>query len=343
MTNDAAPTPSPIPDGTTVDVVGVGNAIVDVIARAPDEFLEDQGLVKNSMNLIDEARAHELYDLMGPAIEASGGSAANTAAGVASLGGTAAYIGKVSDDVLGTVFGHDMRAAGVAYDVPPATEGPATARSLILVTPDAQRTMNTFLGISQLLVPEDISRVTVERGRLLFCEGYLWDAESAKQAIRLAMDLAHAAGRRTALTLSDLFCVERHRAEFRELVQTKLDVLFANQVELRGLYELDDLDAAVEAMRAEVDLAFVTIGKKGSLVVTPDEIVEIEAAEIGPVVDTTGAGDQYAAGALFGVAHGLDLARCGELGSLAAAEVISHVGPRPERNLADLARAHDLL
>ncbi|MGH1503940.1 MAG: adenosine kinase [Acidimicrobiales bacterium] len=343
MTNDPAPTPTSVPDGTTVDVVGVGNAIVDVIAQSPDEFLESQGLVKNSMNLIDEERAHELYDLMGPAIEASGGSAANTAAGVASFGGTAAYIGKVSDDVLGTVFGHDMRAAGVAYDVPAATEGPATARSLILVTPDAQRTMNTFLGISQLLVPEDVSRATVERGKLLFCEGYLWDAESAKQAIRLAMDLAHAAGRRTALTLSDLFCVERHRPEFRELVQTKLDVLFANQVELRGLYEIDDLDAAVEAMRAEVDLAFVTVGKKGSLVVTPDEVVEIEAAEIAPVVDTTGAGDQYAAGALFGLAHGLDLERCGQLGSLAAAEVIAHVGPRPAQNLAELARSHGLL
>ncbi len=331
------------PGQASVDVVGVGNAIVDVIAHAQDDFLESQGLVKNSMTLIDEERAHELYSLMGPGIEASGGSAANTMAGVASFGGTASYIGKVADDQLGEVFGHDMRAVGVNFDMPANGGGPATGRSLILVTPDAQRTMNTCLGISSLLEPADVDQATVDAGQLLFCEGYLWDVESAKQAIRLAMDMAHAAGRRTALTLSDLFCVERHRSEFRELVADKVDVLFANQIELRGLYEIDDLDEAVEAVRQEVDLTCVTIGKQGSLMVTKDEIVPIEAAEIAPVVDTTGAGDQYAAGVLFGLAHGLGLDRAGALGSLAAAEVIAHLGPRPDRSLRELAQDHGLL
>lgn len=317
--------------------------MVDVIAHATDDFLVGQGLTKNSMMLIDDDRAHELYGLMGAGIEASGGSAANTMAGIASFGGTAAYIGKVADDQLGEVFAHDMRAVGVDFDVPPATSGPATARCLILVTPDAQRTMNTYLGISSLLEPSDVERATVESGQLLFCEGYLWDVDSAKAAIRLAMDMARAAGRRSALTLSDLFCVERHRSEFRSLVTEKVDVLFANHVELRGLYEIDDLDQAVEAVRADVELVCVTIGKKGSLIVTADDIVEIEAAEIAPVVDTTGAGDQYAAGVLYGLSHGLELATCGALGSLAAAEVISHVGPRPDRPLRDLAVEYGLL
>ncbi len=323
----------------TVDVVGVGNAIVDVISHADDAFITAQAIAKGSMTLIDDDRAHELYDLMGPGIEASGGSAANTMAGVASFGGTASYIGKVADDQLGKVFAHDMRAEGVRFDVPAAAGGPATARCLILVTPDAQRTMNTYLGISSLLEPDDVLEATATSGSLLFCEGYLWDVDSAKAAIRKAMRLAHGAGRRTALTLSDTFCVERHHATFRELVKNDVDILFANRAELAVMYETTDLRAGVEAARADVDLACITLGKEGSLLVTSDETFEIEAAEIAPVVDTTGAGDQYAAGVLFGLAHGLGYQRAGELGSLAAAEVISHVGPRPAvslRKLADL-------
>ncbi len=319
-----------------VDVVGVGNAIVDVITHADDDFIQSQGLVKNSMTLIDDDRAHALYRLMGPGIEASGGSCANTMAGIASFGGSAAYVGKVSNDQLGEVFAHDMRAMGVDCDVPPATSGPATARCLILVTPDAQRTMNTYLGVSSLLEPADVDPGTIQRARLLLCEGYLWDVESAKQAIRKAMDCAHASGGRSALSLSDAFCVERHHAEFRELVAGPVDVLFANRIELLTLYGTKNLDEAVDAVRAEVGLACVTMGKHGSLLITPDEIVEVEAAEIAPVVDTTGAGDQYAAGVLFGLARGLSLADAGWLGSLAAAEVISHVGPRPARPLVKL-------
>jgi len=322
--------------GNAVDVVGVGNAMVDVIATTSDDFVEAEGLVKNSMTLIDEARAKQLYGTMGPGIEASGGSCANTMAGIASFGGTAAYIGKVSDDQLGEVFAHDMRATGVDFDVPFATSGPATARCLILVTPDAQRTMNTYLGISSLLEPSDVQEATVQRAKLLLCEGYLWDVDSAKQAIRKAMAVARKAGGRAALSLSDTFCVERHHQEFRDLVAGPVDVLFANRAELAALYETDNFEKAIEAARADVDLACITMGKKGSLLATPTELVEIEAAEIAPVVDTTGAGDQYAAGVLFGLARGFGLYEAGWLGSLAAAEVISHVGPRPARPLAEL-------
>lgn len=329
---DRASTPAP-----TLDVVGVGNAIVDVIARASDEFLAEQGLTKNSMMLIDDERAHQLYEAMGPGIEASGGSAANTMAGVASFGGQPGYIGKVSRDQLGEVFARDMRASGVAFDVPAGANGPATARCLILVTPDAQRTLNTYLGVSSLLEPNDVSKTMVQAAGMIFCEGYLWDVESAKQAIRAAMDFAAEAGRKSALTLSDLFCVERHRSEFRELIEGPVDILFANRVELRGLYEIDDLDKAIERARADVDLACITLGKKGSVLVTKDQTVEIEAEEIAPVIDTTGAGDQYAAGVLYGLSQGFALDQCGYLGSLAAAEVISHIGPRPAVSLRDLA------
>ncbi len=320
-----------------VNVVGVGNAIVDVITHATDDFIAGQGLVKGSMTLIDDERAHALYDLMGPGIEASGGSAANTMAGVASFGGTAAYIGKVADDELGRVFAHDMRAVGVRFDVPPAAGGPASARCLILVSPDAQRTMNTYLGISSFLEPDDVDPLTATAGALLFCEGYLWDMPSAKLAIRKAMRLAHESGRKTALTLSDTFCVERHHAEFRDLVRSEVDVLFANRAELRVMYETDDLREGIAAARADVELACITLGKDGSLLVTKDEVIEIAAEEIAPVVDTTGAGDQYAAGVLFGLANGVDLAEAGRLGALAAAEVISHVGPRPAGSLRELA------
>lgn len=339
MTNSSQPEPaSALSDGAvpTVDVVGVGNAIVDVIAQASESFLVDNGLVKAAMTLIDEGGATSLYARMGPAIEASGGSAANTAAGVASFGGTAAFIGKVADDQLGQVFAHDMRAAGVEFDVPPASGGPSTARCLILVTPDAQRTMNTYLGVSSLLEPDDVSPRTAAAGELLFCEGYLWDVASAKAAIRRAMALAHEAGRRTALTLSDTFCVDRHREEFRALVRSDVDVLFANHLELKALYQLDDLDRCIAHVRSEVELACITMGAQGSILVAGPDLVRIKAENLGDVVDTTGAGDQYAAGVLFGLARGMDLEAAGRLGSLAAAEVISHVGPRPMQSLAAL-------
>lgn len=322
-----------------IDVIGVGNAIVDVITQTTDEFVESQGLVKGSMNLIDDARAHELYDALGDTLETSGGSVANSMAGIASFGGSAAFIGKVSDDELGSVYASDMDAIGVHYDALGSTAsggGPATGRSMILVTPDAQRTMNTYLGISNLLEPDDISEELVASGNLLFCEGYLWDVESAKAAIRRAMKIAAANGRRSALTLSDGFCVDRHRAEFRELVAGPVDILFANEQELVSLYETD-FDSAVGLVGADVPLACLTRGPRGSLLVRGTEIIEVDAVEVGQLVDTTGAGDQYAAGVLFGLSQGLDLARSGHLGSLAAAEVISHVGPRPLVSLRELA------
>ncbi len=327
-------------DGTKpqeVDVVGVGNAIVDVITQATDEFLVEQKMTKNSMTLIDEKRAHDLYATMGPGIESSGGSTANTMAGIASFGGTSSYIGKVADDQLGRVFAHDMRASGVNYEVPASKGGPATARCLILVTPDANRTMNTYLGVSSQLAPDDVVPETVESGRVVFCEGYLWDVESAKQSIRKAMAVARAAGRKSALALSDTFCVDRHHQEFRELVRGPVDILFANRAELASLYETDDLDIAVAKVQSEVELGCITLGEEGSLLVTPDGVLAVEAEEISAVIDTTGAGDQYAAGVLYGVAKGFDLARCGYLGSLAAAEVIGHVGARPIQSLKELA------
>ncbi|MDH3301967.1 MAG: adenosine kinase [Acidimicrobiia bacterium] len=316
------------------DVVGVGNAIVDIIARSSEDFIVEQGLTKGSMLLIDEARADELHDLVDPEVEASGGSAANTVAGVASFGGRAAYIGKVDHDDLGATFSDDMRALGVDFSIPPASEGPATARCIILVTPDAQRTLNTYLGVSVMLEPADVNPEVVSAGRILFCEGYLWDVESAKQAIRKAMEIAADAGRRVSLTLSDSFCIDRHHREFLELVAGPVDVLFANKAELTRLYECD-FDAAVNRLAGEVNLAFVTMGADGSLILSEGDVIEIAPERMGPVVDTTGAGDQYAAGALYGLSRGLPLAEAGRLGSLAAGEVISHMGPRPRRPLSD--------
>ena len=322
---------------SSFDVIGVGNAIVDVITQTTDDFVEGQGLVKGSMNLIDDARAHELYDALGDTLETSGGSVANTMAGIASFGGSAAFIGKVSNDELGSVYASDMDAIGVRYDaITTSDAGPATGRSMILVTPDAQRTMNTYLGISSLLEPDDISEDLVASGSLLFCEGYLWDVESAKAAIRRAMKIAAANGRNSALTLSDGFCVDRHRAEFRELVSGPVDVLFANEQELISLYETD-FDSAVDLVGAEVELACLTRGSEGSLLVRGTDVTKVDAVEVGVLVDTTGAGDQYAAGVLFGLSQGFDLAHSGQLGSLAAAEVISHVGPRPLVSLRELA------
>lgn len=318
------------------DVVGVGNAIVDVIARSTEQFIVEQGLTKGSMLLVDEERAAELYELVNTRIEveASGGSAANTVAGVASFGGRAGYIGKVSDDGLGEIFATDMRSLGVDFSIPSSSDGPATARCIILVTPDAQRTLNTYLGVSVMLEPVDVNPETVSAGRILFCEGYLWDVESAKQAIRKAMEIAADAGRLVSLTLSDSFCIDRHHREFLELVSGPVDILFANRAELTRLYECD-FDAAVKRLADEVDLAFVTMGADGSLILSEGDVIEIAPERLGPVIDTTGAGDQYAAGALYGLSQGFSLPDAGRLGSLAAAEVISHMGPRPNRPLSD--------
>jgi sugar/nucleoside kinase (ribokinase family) len=318
------------------DVLGIGNAIVDVIAQCADEFLEAEGIEKGGMTLIDEERANQLYAAMGPGVEASGGSVANSMAGIASFGGNAAFIGKVHADQLGEVFIHDMRSVGVACDVVGAVRGPATARSLILVTPDAQRSMNTFLGISSLLEPDDVDDDLVARSTLLFCEGYLWDVESAKWAIRSAMQRAIDAGNRVALSLSDTFCVDRHNREFRELVAGPVDTVFANRAELLRLYGTDSIDDAFEQLGREVDLGCVTLGTVGSLLIDRGTQIRIPAYEVGSVVDTTGAGDQYAAGVLFGLSQGRTLEECGRLGSLAAAEAISHVGPRPQVPLSEL-------
>lgn len=318
------------------DVVGVGNAIVDVIAHVEDRFITANALNKGSMTLIDADRAVSLYASMPPAIEASGGSAANTMAGIASFGGSAAYVGKVRQDQLGEVFRHDLRAAGVAYEQALAPDGPPTARCLILVTPDAERTMNTCLGISNLLEPDDVDERLVAAGRVVYCEGYLWDVDSAKAAIRKAMAVAKAAGAKVALTLSDTFCVDRHRAEFLQLVEHDVDIVFANEAEICALYETTDLDEALRRVRGRTEVACVTRSAAGSVVLTAEEVVEVPAWAAGPVVDTTGAGDLYAAGFLYGYTTGKDLFTAGWYGSIAAGECIAHTGPRPERSLAEL-------
>jgi len=325
--------------GDEIDVIGIGNALVDVLSYESDEFVHGHGLVKGTMHLIDESRAGQLYGTMGPGIEISGGSAANTLVGVASFGGRAQYVGKVRDDQLGDVFGHDLRSTGVGYDTPAATSGPPTGRCLILISPDAQRTMNTFLGASARLSPDDIDEELIARGTILYLEGYLFDPPRAQEAFRAAAAFAHAAGRKVSLTLSDPFCVDRHRAAFLDLVERHVDVLFANEAEIRSLYEVGDFDAALQRVRRHCEVAALTRGARGSLVVGGDEVHVIDACPVDTLVDTTGAGDLYAAGVLFGLSRGLDLATCGRLGSLAAAEVISHVGARPMVPLGQLAGA----
>lgn len=315
------------------DVVGVGNAIVDVIAHVEDGFIAEHQLNKGSMTLIDAGRATELYRVMPPAIEASGGSAANTIAGVASFGGRVGYVGKVRGDQLGEVFRHDIRATGVHYEVPLAEAGPPTARCLILVTPDAERTMNTFLGISTLLEPADVDEALVAAAKVVYCEGYLWDVESAKAAIRKAMAIAKQQDAKVALTLSDTFCVDRHRDEFRQLLDHYVDVVFANEAELCALYEVSDVEQAVKEVRGSVEIACVTHGPRGSSVVTAAEIVDVPAWTTGTVIDTTGAGDLYAAGFLSGYTTGTDLRTAAWYGSVAAGECIGHTGPRPQTPL----------
>jgi len=322
-----------------LDVVGIGNALVDVLSRESEAFVTAQRLVKGAMQLVDEARASELYAAMGPAVEVSGGSAANTIVGVASFGGGAHYVGKVRDDQLGEVFHHDLRSVGVGYSTSAATSGPATGRCLIVVTPDAQRTLTTYLGASVQLGPADVDKGVIERAAILYLEGYLFDPPEAQRAFHAAAGVAHAAGRKVALTLSDPFCVDRHRAAFRDLVERHVDILFANEVEIRALYEAADFDAALQQVRRHCAVAALTRSERGSVVVAGDDVHVIDAHPVRAVVDTTGAGDLYAAGFMFGLSRGRSLATCGRLGSLAAAEVISHVGARPQTPLAQLAGA----
>ncbi len=320
----------------SLDVVAVGHALVDVLSPTTDEFIDAQGLAKGGMALIDADRAADLYRRMGPATEMSGGSAANTAAGVASFGGRAAFIGRVRDDELGRVFAHDLRAADVRFDNAPAADGAPTGRCLILVSPDAERTMNTFLGAAAQLHPGDVGEDLVRAATVTYLEGYLFDEPDAKAAFRHAATTAHDAGRRVALSLSDTFCVERHRPDFQALVEHDVDVLFANDAELCALYETATLDEALDAVVRQCDVAAITRAAAGSVIVGREVRVEVRAHPVDRVVDTTGAGDLFAAGFLVGLTRGDGLARCAELGSLAAAEVISHFGPRPERRLADL-------
>ena len=322
-----------------LDVVGIGNAIVDVVAEADDGLLAAEGLPKGSMTLIDAARADDLRARMGPAVEVSGGSAANTMVGVARLGGAAGYVGKVRDDAAGAVFRRDIREAGVAFPTPAAVDGAATARCLIFVTPDAQRTMNTHLGACVELGPADIDPDFIARARLLYMEGYLWDPPAAKEAFRKALGITRQSGGRVCLSLSDSFCVERHRAELRDLVTSHVDVLFANEDEAMALYEVQDFHAALAAARADCAVAALTRSAQGSVVAGEGAVHTIEAAPVPHVVDTTGAGDLYAAGFLAGLARGFDLARCGRLASLTAGEILGHYGARPEADIAPFVDA----
>ena len=323
----------------SLDVVGIGNAIVDAVAEADDALLAEEDLPKGSMTLIDAARAHALRARMDRAMEVCGGSAANTVVGVARLGGAAGYVGKVRDDAAGAVFRRDIREAGVDFPTPAAADGAATARCLVFVTPDAQRTMTTYLGACVELGPADIDPDFIARARLLYMEGYLWDPPAAKEAFRKALGIAHAAGGRVCLSLSDSFCVERHRAELRDLVASHVDVLFANEDEAMALYEVGDFDAALAAARADCAVAALTRSAKGSVVAGEGAVHTIEAAPVRRVVDTTGAGDLYAAGFLSGLARGFDLARCGRLAALTAGEIIGHYGARPEADIAPLVEA----
>ncbi len=319
----------------TIDVLGVGNAIVDVLAEAGDAFLTAEGIAKGGMTLIDTDRAHALYSRMPPGIEMSGGSAANTMAGIASLGGSCAYIGKVADDQLGEVFAHDIRAIGVGFDTRPLAGGEPTARCLILITPDAQRSMNTFLGASSYLSADDIDADLIRSAHITYLEGYLFDRPEAKEAFFSAAKIAHDAGRKVALTLSDTFCVARHHAEFTALIN-HVDILFANESEAAALTGETAFDAAVSALSAKCPIVCVTHGAEGSVIASVGRTHKIAAASVAHVVDTTGAGDLYAAGVLYGITAGLDLSAAGRIGSVAAAEAISHVGPRPQRSLRAL-------
>lgn len=316
------------------DVVAVGNALVDVLSQTDDAFIEDQkaryGMEKGAMTLIDEVRAVELYSQMPPGIESSGGSAGNTMAGFASFGGKGGFIGKIADDDLGKIFQHDLRSLGIRFDTQPLVMGAKTGRCLICVTPDAQRTMNTFLGASVELTPGDIDEDLITNAKITYLEGYLFDRDSAKAAFIHAAETAHKAGHRVALTLSDPFCVDRHRSDFLRLVESHVDILFANEDEIKSLFMQDNFDDAASAVSQHVEIAAMTRSEKGAVIRQGEKTYEIPAAPVSEVLDTTGAGDQFAAGFLYGFTNNKDIETCGKLGALAAAEVISHMGPRPE-------------
>jgi sugar/nucleoside kinase (ribokinase family) len=324
------------------DVLGIGNAIVDILSQCDDNFIEKHNLPKGHMQLIEPDQAARLYENMGPAIEVSGGSAANTCAGLASFGSRAAFLGKVADDGLGKVFTHDLRASGVHFNVATDDNCSPTAYSMILVTPDGERTMNTYLGACVQLGRNDISPELIRSSRVTYLEGYLFDPPEAQSAFQLAARTAAGAGREVALSLSDSFCVDRHRAAFRMLVREGVDILFANEEEICSLYETEDFFSACSTVRKECKLAALTRGKRGSVIVTADDIIEIEPVPVLEVADTTGAGDLYAAGFLHGYTQGRDLLDCGRLASLAAGEIISHLGARPEHSLQKLAEQKGL-
>jgi sugar/nucleoside kinase (ribokinase family) len=325
------------------DVLAIGNAIFDVLVQTDENFLTRHGMTKGGMALIDEARALAIYDAMGPAVEMSGGSAANTIVGVANLGARAAYVGKVKDDQIGRLYSHDIRAAGVTFETEPAAAGPATGCCYILVTPDGERTMNTYLGAAQELTPDDINPAQITASTMVYLEGYLWDPQSAKQAFLKASTIAHDAGRQVALTLSDSFCVDRYRAEFLGLMRSgTVDLIFANEAELHSLYQTADFDTALKQLASDVKIGVVTRSEKGCIVAAKDTITPVPAFPIDRMVDTTGAGDLFAAGFLFGLARGTGYEDAGRLGALAAAEVIQHVGARPQTSLKALAQANGL-
>jgi sugar/nucleoside kinase (ribokinase family) len=325
------------------DVLGIGNAIFDVLVQTDEGFLSLHGMAKGGMALIDEARAASIYRDMGPATEMSGGSAANTIVGVANLGARAAYVGKVRDDQIGRLYMHDIRAAGVAFETQPAADGPATGCSYILVTPDGERTMNTYLGAAQELMPGDIDAAQIAASAIVYLEGYLWDPKSAKEAFVKASTIAHEAGRQVALTLSDSFCVDRYRGEFLDLMRNgTVDLVFANEAELRSLYETADFDTALTQLRSDTRLGVVTRSEKGCVVASKEGVTAVPAFPVDKIVDTTGAGDLFAAGFLFGLVRGAGHEKAGRLGALAAAEVIQHIGARPQVSLKELAQKNGL-
>ncbi|QZH76436.1 MAG: adenosine kinase [Erythrobacter sp.] len=319
------------------DVIAIGNAIVDVMAPSSDELVEELGLTKGGMQLIDADQAEELYAAMGPAREISGGSAANTLAGLSAMGAQCAFVGQVADDQLGSVFAHDIRAVGIDFDVPAREGEPPTARCLIFVTPDGQRTMNTFLGATQFLPAAALDEKAVAGASILYLEGYLWDPEEPRKAMRAAIAAARAAGRKVAFTLSDAFVISRHGDDFRDLIaEGMIDILFANEVELAALTGADSFDAGLDALSAKVPVLVATRSEKGATCVTGGTRTDVAAEPIDKVVDTTGAGDLFAAGFLFGHVRGEEPARCLKRGAIAAAEIISHYGARPEADLAAL-------
>ena len=323
-----------------LDVVGIGNAILDVLVHADERFLGDHGLTKGTMKLIDAELAERLYASVGPGLETSGGSAANTLAGIAQLGGRAGFIGRVRDDQLGGIFAHDIRAVGARFETPAASSGPGTARCLILVTPDAQRTMCTYLGASVGLNPADLNLEMVAQARVLYLEGYLWDSDEAKQAFIAAAEVARANGGQVALSLSDAFCVERHRDSFLELVDGHVDILFANEMEITSLYRANSFEEATEQVRGRCRVAALTRSEQGSLILAGEQAIAIPPYQLGPLVDTTGAGDLYAAGFLYGLTQDEPLERCGHLGSLCAGAVVTQLGPRLQGSLRELVAAH---